>query len=471
MKYASFVTTCLIVLSFGGCVINWQLTQKHAGAGEGPGWFEAVCSPVANPAYNCDAVLQTKWAFFSLDNWTFEERDPDKNQRLVPVALLGWFYFSALLVWFAGIGQCSYERRWWHLAPAITVMLGSLASAYFLYVMFTQLDAKCLWCMIAHLINFLMLVGVVWIWPGARIREAASASSEGEAAASAPTSISRPNPSVRQVVLTVIVVGILLNAELLMLANANYRKKVEQFEGELKRVSEDTESQLAIYWSQPKVDVPIREDDPVKGSEDIMLQLVVFSDFQCPSCRSFDYKLREKINPAFDNRLQVYWKHYPICTDCNPYAGVNLHPQACVAAAAGEAARIQGGNDAFWKAHDWLFRRQSQLARVDYRALATELNLDPDKFIADMESQAVADRIREDIELGKKLDIKGTPAIVIGGRLARSYMIYNANFMAEIKRQFDVVKDRAEHRLKQQQAQTQPAGAPTPSIPDPPNGP
>jgi protein-disulfide isomerase len=125
----------------------------------------------------------------------------------------------------------------------------------------------------------------------------------------------------------------------------------------------------------------------------------------------------EEVNrKAFKGSLRVVFKHYPLNQDCNPYVSQTVHPQACEASRAAEAAYLQGGNEAFWKAHDVLFAAQAQLARADYRTVAAKLGLDPQRFIRDMESQTVADRIAQDVELGKALGIKGTPRLFVSGR-------------------------------------------------------
>ena len=43
-------------------------------------------------------------------------------------------------------------------------------------------------------------------------------------------------------------------------------------------------------------------------------------------------------------------RHFPMCKACNPHA-LDLHPNACWAARAAEAASIVGGDAAFWRMH------------------------------------------------------------------------------------------------------------------------
>ena len=163
----------------------------------------------------------------------------------------------------------------------------------------------------------------------------------------------------------------------------------------------------------------------------------IFSDFQCPACKRAAEKAAKDIESEFADRIRVVWKHYPLSIKCNPNAGRDLHPDSCEAAYASEAARIQGGQEVFWKFHDLLFANQARIPKLDYRHVAVQLGLDPEKFIADMQSSAVKNRVREDIDLGKSLDIKSTPGMFLGGRPLPSYMFYNPLFMDAIKKMVD----------------------------------
>jgi protein-disulfide isomerase len=204
----------------------------------------------------------------------------------------------------------------------------------------------------------------------------------------------------------------------------------------------DTEALLTRYEAEKVVKIPHRPDDPKLGKGDLLLPLVVFSDFQCPACRLFDKQLKETILPAFDNLVRVYWKHLPWSTDCNPYSKRNLHPQACEAAEAAEAARELGGNDAFWAAHDWIYEHQRDLPKMDFREVAKVLKLDPDKFIEKMHSDETKQRIREDIELAKKLGVEATPTIYLWGRKVDRRMLMNSGFTKQINARFANMRNR-----------------------------
>jgi len=451
MKRAWPIVIPLLVLAVAGAFINCHLTAKHIAKGTSPSWFQDVCAPEDKPTYDCDAVLETKWAVFSFRNLGFSEPDPETGaQQGTPVALLGWYYFSVLAVWFVAVGRPSYDRRWLHWLLMLGVAAGVSVSIFFCYILFFSMEIKCTWCLVSHGINFLTLVGVVLLRPRKPTLLPAADSAtpdtgdptaaKAEAARSAPSVA--PHPSFRLFAVTGALALAVMYADYLLALKLKYQHEAgvykvvsEQAQNELEEIHNDALTQMAQFQATESVKIDIRPDDPSIGDKnEIMTKLVLFSDFQCPSCAKLADALKNRINPDCDYVLRIIWKHLPWSTDCNPFAARNMHPRSCEAAEAAEAARLQGGNDAFWKAHDLLFASRKKLARMDYREFAEQLGLDPDRFIQDMKSDVVKDRIAEDIEQARKLKLRATPTIFLGGKKVRSYTLYNKQFMDEVKK-------------------------------------
>ena len=462
MKVSGVVLALMVLLSFGGCVINMNLTRKHTSKAVGPEWFATGCTPESKPAYDCDAVIQTKWAVFSLKTFSFVEPDESTGaQPGVPVALMGWFYFIGLAVWFTAIGRPSHERRFWHLVPTVTVIAGCASSAFFAYLLLARMDVKCFWCMVSHGINFLLLVGTLAVWPRrpAALPAACEVETEQEPPdiQVPPTSPCHPHPGWRLVFVTGLCTLCFMYAAYSRALGDRHRYEAEVYRAQLEEIAEDTTTLLAQFQAQEPVKIKLRKDDPRRGEGEALLQMVVFSDFRCPACRQLAGDIEEKINPAFDNLLRVVWKHYPMCQECNPYLRRTLHPKSCEAAYAAEAARLQGGNDAFWKAHDFLFA-QTKLFKskeIDWGKVAEELELDPERFCADMRSAAVKQRVVEDVEQGYAFKLRATPSIFLSGRPIRRYMFGNAPFVEQVKQSF----------LKNRQAALRRAGPQRPKAP------
>lgn len=145
---------------------------------------------------------------------------------------------------------------------------------------------------------------------------------------------------------------------------------------------------------------------PARGPEDAPVSIVVFFDFQCPFCRQ-TAALLERLADSYEGQVRVYAAHYPLSS----------HPNATDAAIASMAAHRQ---DAFWAYHDALFARQQNLATAMdplpmLTALAEELGLDADRFARDFEDQRLYGLVQAHREIGREVDLTGTPAIFING--------------------------------------------------------
>lgn len=157
---------------------------------------------------------------------------------------------------------------------------------------------------------------------------------------------------------------------------------------------------------------PLREvaievgDSPARGPKQAPVTIVVFSDFQCPFCARGEEVLAA-VRGKFSDKVRVVWKHMPL----------SFHDQAGPAARLAEAARVKGGDAAFWRVHDALFAAQAELGRPLYEGIARQVGLDAqqlDAILADPKGKA---RIMADMEQARRLGIQGTPTFVVNGKL------------------------------------------------------
>ncbi|MEI6225927.1 MAG: thioredoxin domain-containing protein [Deltaproteobacteria bacterium] len=148
--------------------------------------------------------------------------------------------------------------------------------------------------------------------------------------------------------------------------------------------------------------VPLRTDDPVRGTAGAKVTVVVFSDFQCPFCSKVEPAMARLLE-ANPGAVRVVWKHQPL----------SMHPNAVPAARAAEAARLQGK---FWEMHDRLFANQASLSDTLYAQAARELGLDLARFQSDAASQAVLARIAADQMLAGSVGAQGTPTLFLNCR-------------------------------------------------------
>jgi protein-disulfide isomerase/uncharacterized membrane protein len=162
----------------------------------------------------------------------------------------------------------------------------------------------------------------------------------------------------------------------------------------------------------------------VKGNADAPVTIVEFSDFECPACGHAFGDLRELIRSRPD--VKLVFRHFPLDSRCNPGMQQQLHPDACLAAAAAECAGRLGR---FWEYHDMLFEHQKALDRDSLFRYAREVGLDIPAFRACLDDPATMDGIAADVAAGMRLGVESTPTIFINGRrvqgaLDRTYYDY-----------------------------------------------
>jgi protein-disulfide isomerase len=141
---------------------------------------------------------------------------------------------------------------------------------------------------------------------------------------------------------------------------------------------------------------------PVMGKNDAPVQMVEFSDFQCPFCHQFAPTLKQ-VKDKYGDKVQIVYRQYPI---------PSLHPFAFKAAEASLCANEQGK---FWEMHDVMFAEQSRLTVTDLKEKAVRLGMDKGKFDKCLDTGRFTEQVQKDMTDGARVGVTGTPAIFING--------------------------------------------------------
>src|SRR5258708_31949506 len=89
-----------------------------------------------------------------------------------------------------------------------------------------------------------------------------------------------------------------------------------------------------------------------------------------------------------------------------------MPPDAPLAHSAAMAAARQGR---FWEMHDLIFEGKRNLKKENLLAEARSLNLDMNRFTADLESDEIRKQVEPALLEGKRLGINGTPDFFVKG--------------------------------------------------------
>jgi protein-disulfide isomerase len=142
--------------------------------------------------------------------------------------------------------------------------------------------------------------------------------------------------------------------------------------------------------------------DHMQGGLHARVTLVEYGDFECPSCR-MAASTPKLLLERFANRICFIFRHFPL---------EDAHPHALLAAEAAEAAAAQGQ---FWAMYDRLFQNQTHLKPKDLQHYAAELGLDMARYQAEMDDHIYLQKVREQIDGGRRSHLRATPGFFLNG--------------------------------------------------------
>jgi protein-disulfide isomerase len=143
-------------------------------------------------------------------------------------------------------------------------------------------------------------------------------------------------------------------------------------------------------------------DDHFLGDLIAPVKIVEYGDFQCPYCQDMATKLNELVQKNY-NEVCFAFRQFPL---------TGIHENAAVASVASEAAGIQGK---FWEMHTSMFTNQHDLSIGNIVELAKELKLDTKRFVKDLDSIALSDKVQKDFLGGVESGVTGTPTLFVNG--------------------------------------------------------
>lgn len=175
------------------------------------------------------------------------------------------------------------------------------------------------------------------------------------------------------------------------------------------------------------------DDDAVLGDKDAPLTIVEFSDYECPFCARFfsDTLSQIKENYIDTGKVKMVYRDFPL----------SFHPAAMPASIAAECAREQGGDESYFKVHDYVFANQGSIPSQNdaadfYGKLASSFGVkntaEFKKCIAD---EKYKDEAIKDLQDGQRAGISGTPGFIVGSQIlegAQPYSVFEQVIEAEL---------------------------------------
>jgi len=137
------------------------------------------------------------------------------------------------------------------------------------------------------------------------------------------------------------------------------------------------------------------------GPPSAPISIVEFADFQCPYCKRLSDTFAA-LRASRGNDFKVIYRHYPI---------TQIHAAAFDAAVAADCAAKQGRFEVF---HDALFKKQDSIGIISWVQFARRAGVPSQRdFNRCMESPSRERAVRDDLEAGDRLQVRGTPTVLV----------------------------------------------------------
>ncbi|MFA6193612.1 MAG: thioredoxin domain-containing protein [Parcubacteria group bacterium] len=164
----------------------------------------------------------------------------------------------------------------------------------------------------------------------------------------------------------------------------------------------------------------VSADDAQVGPADAKAKMIIFSDFQCPYCKSFYEQGVKKAMADYKDQVLFVFKEVPL----------SIHDKAVAAAMAAECANEQGK---FWQMADKLYGDQktwSAAAAFNAAPYASAIGVNTAQFNQCVTSKKFQNKIDADNKMAQDFGISGTPAFFVNDKFFGGMVPYEQIKMA-----------------------------------------
>ncbi len=173
------------------------------------------------------------------------------------------------------------------------------------------------------------------------------------------------------------------------------------------RVLTETEYKITLQEPQQKAVVVVKNPNGSLTTGDTVapIQIIEFSDIECPYCSRAHTMLKE-YQERYKGKINVTFRHFPL----------SFHKKAEPAARAVVCAKKQGKA---WDLLDVLFANQRQLSESFVKQSVQELGLNMDDFNTCYTSDFAKETVAFDVAEANRLGVNSTPTLIINGKVHR----------------------------------------------------
>lgn len=160
---------------------------------------------------------------------------------------------------------------------------------------------------------------------------------------------------------------------------------------------------------------PVDSTDFIKGNPNAPIRIVEYSDYDCPYCKDFHNTMTQIMN-EYGVTGKVGWVYRQLPLE-------QLHPNSPRISEAALCVGEIGGNDAFWKFSDRVFKEReadelTNMTRLSEYAEAA--GIDKTAFMSCLDSGREKEKVAASVKDGMAAGIVGTPHsfVLVGNQTA-----------------------------------------------------
>lgn len=389
----AFLATLLLAIA--GVVLSLLALQQHLFAKADPA-YESFCD--VSTAMSCSAVATSQYALIFG----------------IPLASYGVVFYSLI----AFLSSLAAFTSFVMTGPLLILSLFAVGFSIYLFLISTLfIKALCLLCIGLYIINTLLLLVSLFAARGG-IRNTLSS---GVASVIGYPKVLFGKDSSGS---TAALVGFLF-----AIAVAIGTMQLPRLIGPVKQsprssIVEDVVASVVNEWeSQPQISpgpiVPEGENkDYFLGDPSAPVQILEFSDFECPACQNF-YPVLKGVLAKYKGKVHFVFKNYPLDMECNPAFKQPAHLNACFSAF---AARCAGEQGKFWEATEVLLKEEAyhigepDAVRGELLRRLERIGVSSKELTSCIDSGRHKDKILSDIQEADRYGLRGTPAVWVNGK-------------------------------------------------------
>jgi uncharacterized membrane protein/predicted DsbA family dithiol-disulfide isomerase len=323
----------------------------------------------------------------------------------IPLGGFGMAFFGLVIATAVLPKLATVSEKWisqWRLAAGTVGLIVSLLLAYISYF---QLASVCVVCSTVHVLSVLNFVAVLLAFLKAKNQASEAEGSAFLKLVSASLAFVVPS----------LVIGLVAPS---IPWGGTPQADAGSTEAKPALASTAFPAELTSF---SKSDFVGKGQDYRKGNDDAKVVLTMYSDLECPHCKNTSEAILKALSVVGEDKVLFVYRNYPLSNKCNSFIGGEGHTYACDLALASRCAGQQGK---FWEMKDWAFsgiemspsEKQEAFRPEGIKAHAQKLGLDAARFAECLDGRVELPKIKEDIEIGNKLGLQGTPLLILNGR-------------------------------------------------------